>query len=259
MNEGGSNTSVGGVPRNRIARLIAGLPADSLGFVLQPLDGSRPALTRREGHLLRYQSSVRWMMAIASGIIATIFSRFSAVSGSATAQPRDEDGPAAAAFWSTATPGQKAAVQSARQAYLSSAWEIGRTLKKEAASIRDAMQASVEPTAKAVMLARDAYGFAVASGADASAAKATFDAARSNLRAATDAARQAAKTAVDKAREAARTALDQARQAYVTAVTAAFPAGTALPRGVANPPGGRGWADRGMGGMGGMGGMRARV
>lgn len=42
----------------------AGLPADSLGFVLQPLDGSRPALTRRAGDAMAPASTMKLVTAI---------------------------------------------------------------------------------------------------------------------------------------------------------------------------------------------------
>ena len=59
---GCASTQVGDPAQAALAK--AGLPADSLGFVLQPLDGSRPALTRRADDPMAPGSTMKLVTAI---------------------------------------------------------------------------------------------------------------------------------------------------------------------------------------------------
>lgn len=153
---------------------------------------------------------------------------------------RDDDRGSTSAFWAAASAEQKAAVGAARQAYLGSAWDARVALRKQGATIRATQDAALDGPAKTLALAKDAWVFAVQTGADATAAKAAYEKAKSEYATAADAARTAAKSAYESARQAAKTALEQAATTYRAAVVAAFPAGTAIPDRVLTPPSSRG-------------------
>jgi hypothetical protein len=145
-----------------------------------------------------------------------------------------------AAFWSTATPTQKAAVNTARQTYLGSAWDIKVALRKQTASIAAELATALDGPGRTLALAKDAWTFAEQTGGDTAGTKAAYDAAKAAYSAAAQAAKATAQPQYDSAKQQARSSLDTAAGAYRSTVTAAFPAGTVIPPSVLNPPGGRG-------------------
>ena len=146
---------------------------------------------------------------------------------------------------------QRAAVLTARSAYITTASGIRKTYHDSVEGILDTARTATAPAQLAYEIAKDAYAFTRATGGDATAAKAAFEKAATDYRAALQSARTTAQPQLDAARTTARDALEAARSTYVTAVKAAVPD---APAALLVPPGrGKSWMNHGFGKDFGMG------
>lgn len=146
---------------------------------------------------------------------------------------------------------QRAAVLTARSAYITTATGVRKAYQDSVEAILDEARATTAPAQLAYEIAKDAYAFTRATGGDATAARTALENAASAYKAALQSARTTAQPKLDTARTTARNALEAARNAYVTAVKAAVPD---APAALLVPPGrGKSWISHGFGKDFGMG------
>jgi hypothetical protein len=146
---------------------------------------------------------------------------------------------------------QRAAVLTARSAYITTASGIRRTYHDSVEAILDAARTATGPAQLAYEIAKDAYAVTQATGGDTTTAKAAFEKAAADYRSALQSARTTAQPKLDAARTTARDALEAARSTYVTSVTGAVPN---APAALLVPPGrGKSWMNHGFGKDFGMG------
>lgn len=146
---------------------------------------------------------------------------------------------------------QRAAVLTARSAYITTATGVRKAYHDSVESILDAARAATAPAQLAYEIAKDAYALTRATGGDATAAKAALDTAAATYKAALQSARTTAQPKLDAAKTTARDSLEAAANTYVTAVKAAVPD---APAALLVPPGrGKSWISHGFGKDFGMG------
>jgi len=134
------------------------------------------------------------------------------------------------------TQAQATAILAARKTYFTTMASANSALHGVVTQVQTDITNAISAQRLALVIAQDAYAFTVAAGLDATAARTAVDQAQATYSAAVSAAKASAETKVNSAKTAYQTASDNAKTAYQAAVTAAFPAGTAIPKELLNTP-----------------------
>ena len=134
------------------------------------------------------------------------------------------------------TQAQATAILAARKAYFTTLASANSALHGVVVQVQNDITNTTSAQRLALTIAKDAYDFTVAAGLDATAARTALDQAQTAYSTAVSAAKASAQAKVDSAKSAYKTASDNATTAYQAAVTAAFPAGTTVPKELLNTP-----------------------